>query len=103
MGAFSNAAFDTSAFSPTAFDFGTPIVISPDCIVAFQGKIKDAAFQGAVIGTVAFQGILIDEAAGFTGLLAGERLLQGPLDPSVGFSGILTDEVGFQGDLCDDD
>lgn len=80
--------------------FSTP---SPDCIVAFQGKIQEAGFQGSFATSLGFQGIIDDSSVGLAGKLTGERLLQGLIgNTSIGINGILTDQAGFQGDICED-
>ena len=102
MGAFSNASFDVTAFDPLAFEFGTPVIVSQDCFVGFQGRIEDFATQGQLLDSLSFQGVIDDSSVALTGKLTAEKLVQGPLVQTTGLNGILQDNIAFDGDICED-
>lgn len=76
---------------------------SPDCDIAFQGKITDTISFIGTIQDIAFQGPLDAGDLAFIGRVNDTRPFQGIIvDDDLGFQGNLTDEIGLEGDLCED-
>ena len=79
------------------------VIVSPDCIAAFEGKITDSdGFQGLIDDSaLGFVGLIDDDAIGFVGLVFPNKAFNGIIDPdALGFEGRITDKIGFEGELC---
>jgi len=76
---------------------------SPDCILAFNGKIQESVgYQGLIDDTsTAVVGLINDEATAVYGTIYPQAAFTGEITDREGYVGEVTDKAGFKGVICE--